>query len=93
MHATFYPKSKIDHNASHTNVANNTLVIRVVSAVCCQVKGHRQAFLTRREILLVETIRLLCSAEARVLTDGPRLVGVHGGEGTPLEGVHSGSLL
>ena len=47
-----------------------------------QVKGDREALLTGLQVVSVELVGLLHRAEASILSDCPRLVGVHGGIGT-----------
>ena len=61
------------------DVADDARVIAVVAAVGREVERHREAHLSRGEVGAVEGVRLLGGGEARVLADGPRPVGVHGG--------------
>ena len=80
----------VDRDAGLADVADDTRVIAVVAAVRGEVERHREPHLSGREVGAVEGVRLLGGGEARVLADGPRSVGVHGGPHAAQEGLEPG---
>ena len=68
---------RADRHAGLAHVAHHARVIGVVTAVRCQVEGHRQTFLSGGEVAAVECVGLLGGRESGVLTDGPRTHHVH----------------
>ena len=70
---------RIDRHAGFADIAGDTLVVRIVPAMCRQIECDRQALLSRRQIAPVKGVRLLGGGEARVLTDRPRPHDVHRG--------------
>jgi hypothetical protein len=50
-----------------------------------EIEGNRQALLAAGEIAAVEGVGILCSREAGILPDGPRLGDVHGRVGAAQE--------
>ena len=67
----------IDCHTGHSDVALHARVVGVVAAVGGEVERHRQTLLAGRQVAPVERVGLRGGGEARVLTDGPRLVDVH----------------
>mmetsp|Transcript_10701 Transcript_10701/g.18748 ORF Transcript_10701/g.18748 Transcript_10701/m.18748 type:complete len:349 (-) Transcript_10701:18-1064(-) len=67
-----------DRHTSHAYITNDTGVVRVVATVSGQIERHGQTLLTSFQVLLVEAVGLFGSTESSVLSDGPRLGGVHG---------------
>ena len=69
--------NRADRHAGLAHVAHHARVVGVVTAVRCQVEGHRQTFLSGGEIAAVECVGLLGGRESGVLADGPRTHHVH----------------
>src|SRR5205823_1956909 len=69
----------VDRHAGLADVADHPRVVAVEAAVGGQVEGDREAHLPGGQVGAVEGVGLLGGGEARVLADGPRLPGIHGG--------------
>ena len=54
-------------------------MVGIITAVCGQVEGDREAFLTGGEVAAVEGVGVFCRGEARILANRPGLVRIHGG--------------
>ena len=76
----------VDGHAGLAHIARHPGVIAVIAAVGRQVEGHTQSLLAFRQILSVEGIGSLGSAEPRILSNGPRSLGVHAGIRPPQVG-------
>lgn len=72
----------IDGDTGHADIAHDARVVGVIAAVSGQIKGHAEALLAGSQILPVEAVAFLDSAEAGILANGPRLARVHCGIGT-----------
>ncbi len=68
-------------------------MIRVVSAMCCKVKGNRKSLLACSKVPPVEGVRLFSGGESGILPDGPRPHGVHGRIGSAEIGWYTGSIV
>ncbi len=69
----------VNRHAGFADVARDAGMVGVIAPVGGQVKGHGQAGLSRGKVFPVELVRFPGGGKSRVLTDGPGLVGVHGG--------------
>ena len=83
----------IDRHAGHADVALDARVVRVVAAMRREIERDREAHLAGGEVGAVEAIAVLGRAEAGVLANGPRLVGVHGGVRAASEGIDARHLV
>ncbi len=74
----FHVFYRADRHTGLAHIAHHTGVVGVVAAVCSQVKGHGQTFLTGGEIAAVESVGLRSGGESGILADSPGAQGIHG---------------
>ncbi len=65
-------------------------MIRVIAAMGGEIERDREAFLAGGEVAAIEGVRIFRRREASVLTNGPRLVDVHGRVGAAQIGRDAG---
>jgi hypothetical protein len=68
---------RINRDSRHADVAEHARIVGVVAAVGRQVERDGEPLLTGGEVASIERIALFGGREARVLTNGPRLLHVH----------------
>ena len=66
-----------------SDIAFDARVVRIIAAVCGQVKGYRESFLSGGEIAAVEGVAFFGGGKASVLSDGPWPDQVHRGVRAP----------
>ena len=76
---SFHIQHTVDRHAGFADVPLDPRVIRVVTPVGRQIKGHRDTLTTSSQCLAVKRVRRLCGTEPGVLTDGPGAAGIHRG--------------
>ena len=69
----------VNRYARLADVTYHTGVVRIVTAVGGQIESNRHPLAAGSQCLAVESVRRFSGREAGVLTDRPRLNGVHGG--------------
>ena len=67
----------INRHARLANIAHHARVVRVIAPVRCQIEGHRNALLPRRQRLAVKRVGFLRRREAGILPDRPRTARIH----------------
>ena len=68
---------RADRHTSLTHIAHHAGVVGVITAVCRQVEGYGETFLSGSQVSAVESVRLLSGGESGILTDGPGAEGIH----------------
>ena len=81
----FHVAHGVDRDARLADIADHAAVIAVIAAVRREIESDREAFLPRRKITAIESIRFFGRREARILSDGPWAPGVHRGVGSTRE--------
>ena len=90
----FHILNRIDGNTGLADIAHHPGMIRVISPVGREIKGHRKSGLIGRHILSVKFIGLFGRGKTGVLTDGSGPSRIHGGHGAsnigckPRQGVY-----
>mmetsp|Transcript_52088 Transcript_52088/g.108745 ORF Transcript_52088/g.108745 Transcript_52088/m.108745 type:complete len:356 (+) Transcript_52088:1486-2553(+) len=69
----------IDRHSSHPNISLNPFMIRVITAMCCEIKSNTETLLACGHVFLVKGIALFSCAKSSILTNCPRFLRVHGG--------------
>ena len=73
----FHVFYRINCHTRLADVARHPIMVGVVAAMRCQIKGNRQTFLTRRKVTPIKGIGRFGSRKTRILANRPRLRCVH----------------
>jgi len=66
---SFHVLDTADWDTSHSHVPHHTLVITVISPVCCKIKRNRQSLLPCRQVLLVKLVGFFGGGKTCILSD------------------------
>ncbi len=75
----FHILDGIDGHTRLADIARHARMIAVVTAMGGEIERHRQAHLTRGQILAIEGVGFLGGGETGILAHGPGPAGIHGG--------------
>src|SRR5690606_28349212 len=78
-------EDRIDGDPRHADIAGDTRMIAVITAMGREIEGDGQPLLPGRQVAAVEGIGLFCRGKAGILPDRPRLLHIHGRVGAAQE--------